>query len=272
MDNSASIIPDKQVLRELSQKYDILLIGALNLNDGFDIEACSELEPFFKAMKSQGVTLLYCEYHYYCSEFFLIDVDDYSLDAYSPKVQQIIKDKVKSYNSELQNEYDFSKPFALYIRALLQNGKAIQLSIYDKWLEQDVDDDSEWIIPPADDAFKSEILNNINEHVSFISQKENDLKEKIIEADKIVFDYLINSPQYNLCTTKEARKHFAYEIISRDSVLKAHLDELGIERGYGYYLFIVEVVWKLKKQGKTEFDDMVASVMHYPLREIKRKF
>ena len=116
------------------------------------------------------------------------------------------------------------------------------------------------------------ILDNIHARSSYIRKKQAETNEKLEEADKIVFEYLLSSPQYNLCTTKESRKHFAYEIISQDPLLKNRLDELGIERGYGYFLFIVEVVWKLKKQGKTEFDDMVASVMHYPLREYKRKF
>lgn len=272
MDEIDIRIPNSQKLLEVSKKYDIILISASDLENGFDIEVYCDLERFFMAAKAQGATVLYCDYQYYESKLFLIDEEQYDIGNYSLKAQQTIKEKVKNYNADLNKKYDFTRPCSLYIRALLPNGKAIQLSFIDNWLEKDNGENDEWLIPFAEDAFENVILDNIHDRSNYLHKKMAEKNERIIEADKIVFDYLLSSPQYNLCTTKESRKQFAYDIISQDQLLKNRLDELGIERGYGYFLFIVEVVWKLKKQGKTEFDDVVASVMHYPLREIKRKF
>lgn len=272
MDEIDIRIPNSQKLLEVSKKYDIILISASDLEKGFDIEVYCDLERFFMAAKAQGATVLYCDYQYYESKLFLIDEEQYDIGNYSLKAQQTIKEKIKNYNADLNKKYDFTRPCSLYIRALLPNGKAIQLSFIDNWLEKDNGENDEWLIPFAEDAFENVILDNIHDRSNYLHKKMAEKNERMIEADKIVFDYLLSSPQYNLCTTKESRKQFAYDIISQDQLLKNRLDELGIERGYGYFLFIVEVVWKLKKQGKTEFDDVVASVMHYPLREIKRKF
>lgn len=264
------LIPDRIELKRIAQEHGIVLLAALNLEEGVDIEVYCDIEDYFKAMKLQGASVLYCDYKYYEMLDFLINEAQYNLDEYPLPKQKQIKEKIKNYNTELQNKYDFTRPCALHIRALLPNGKAIQLSFEDNWLEKESDGYDEWIIPDADEAFEKLLFDSAKARLNYVQKKVDDKREKIKETDKIVFEYLMSSTQYNLCTTKESRKQFAYNIISQDEILNNHLKELGVERGFGYYLFVVEVVWKLKKQGITEFDDTVESVMYYPIRESKK--
>ena len=227
------------------------------------IQVSVNWRDFIELVQKEKTAIVFYQFLCYNVNDFLIDDNEIDESLFTVTKLKELKRKIKSYNDELLSKFDFTRPCSLSLLSFLSNNTAIRLDIEDDWL---FEGEFEGTLSSRA-ALDSLLYSNDHERLEYEKQKQVVLRTKQDQANKVLFDFIMSDPRFEMCTTSQARREYVRDVLEPEKALHNKLLEFGVKRRFDYLSIIVDVIWKLKKNGITEFNDLVSNMMYRPERK-----
>lgn len=265
MQNEQVPIPTKD---ELFRMFNSVGAMPIEMNrysaNSFPSVEISNFEDVFSLLRMQQNPLVFYQIDYYDKEEYLIDEDtitsgdfdaDYDVNAFV--------ERVKEYNAYLSKDVEFSKPKEMRLCFMLPNDMLVVFRLRDAWLQRSLFQKGMYIINNAQDAYKFLLYTDL-EQLDAAEQKQMQRNEQYRRNGiKELFEFVVNDPIFEICTNQRGRRTYAKKLSERIPDRCVDTKRLLHETRICYELQdFVEKVWKLKKEGKTEYTEEVEKLFN----------
>ncbi len=246
-----SIIAEEDLI-DFFKSEKIFPIKYVSLPHMTDIYLDVDLTEFLEYLKLNNIKNIYYYYEYYDFNSLLITEEIVEKSQISKTDLNSIRIDIEKYNKELL-ELDLLNPYKIIISILYEN-KMISVLKMNDWLSNTKFTKNPCIA--IESFLNHDFVGDISELVKFAEERMYERKKSVVDEKKRkLFDYLLNNDAFCFCTNAKMRKDFMNDLDSDNPELIDFL-KIGpnpnLQRSYTF----AEKVWKLKKQGYLNYDDI----------------
>lgn len=196
----------------------------------------NDIDEFIKFVQLNNINSIFYKYYTFNPEFFYIteelaeDIDD--------DIVNLLKNDIEEWNKQI-DKVDFDIPVELFIFCMYES-HYITINYHNEFWNNQM---------TAKEKLLELLESNANK-VENIREKREEEDEQLKEELK---EYILNDDKFILCTNKNLRKDYMYELYKRKDIEKfknLFWQQGGYFKGTDVAINFIELVWRIHKENE----------------------